>query len=240
MFAQAIEAGFPDEADEMSVVVENHDMRVQLGAWSERATDAGGRFREFLENPTKPIVADDMTGMAEAVEEYCREAVSFEPSFWVPKAKKPFRVVNAEFVDHLRVVREERVGPTVAAPKLFGTTTIISPVLRVGKLTEKASLRARIVWAGATYEIQVEKDVFPAFCDAAKHGHPMRIHLVVAWTHSPEGLRFSKVGTKAIAIDSFETVVGSVNAELARLPPLMTSEEAELVYAGLRRQDESE
>jgi hypothetical protein len=240
MLAQAIEAGFPDEAGDMSLVVENKDMRVGLAAWNEKALDAANRLTDFLENPTQRIVADDTTGMAEAIEEYCREAVELEPTFWRPEAKKPFRVVDAEFLNHLRVVREERVPDQAAAPKLLGSTTTVSPVLRVGRLTERASLRARIRWAGTAYDIQVETDVFAAFCEAAKHGRPMKIQLVVAWLQTPEGLTFSKVGTKAIGIAEAESPLGLINSELARLPPLMSTEEAKLVYAGLQRGDDDE
>lgn len=239
MLAQAIEAGFPDEASEMSIVVENHDMRVRLGAWSEAASNAGTKFSGFLENPTKSIEASDTTGMAEAIEEYCRETVELEPSFWRPRARKPFRVVDREFLDHLRVVREERVD-TLVAPKVFGTTTITSPVLRVGRLTEKATLRARIRWAGKPYDVEVDGDVYSSFCEAAKHGRSMRIQLVVAWMHTKEGLRFTNVGTKAVFIEEPQTYLGLVNSEIARLPPLMSAAEARMVYAGLRRGDDDE
>lgn len=239
MLASAIEAGFPDEVGEMSLVVENRDMRVHLSAWTESAVKAATGFADFLENPTVQTSASDATAMAEAIEEYCRDAIELEPTFWKPRARKPFRVVNPEFLDHLRVVREGRV-PDRVQPRLMGTTTIVSPVLRVGRLTAKAVRRARIQWASKTYDVEVDESVFADFCEAAKHGRPMKIQLVVGWMQAPDGLRFSNVGTKAVHIEEPLSSVGLINSELARLPPLMSAEEASMVYRGLRRGDDDE
>jgi hypothetical protein len=239
MLALAIEAGFPDASAEMSLVVENREMRVHLGAWTEKAARAATNFADFLENPTVQTLASDAMAMADAIEEYCRDAIELEPAFWKPRARKPFRVVNPEFLDHLRVVREERISVLVK-PRLMGTTTIVSPVLRVGRLTTKSVRRARIQWAGKSYDVEVDESVFANFCEAAKHGRPMKIQLVAAWAQAPDGLQFSNVGTKAVHIEEPQGYAGLINSELARLPPLMTAEEASMVYAGLRRGDDDE
>ena len=230
MMAEALECGFPNEAGNMSLVVENRDMRVHLSAFDANAVVAATALADFIANPTTEIRADDVGGMADAIEDYCRNAIEFEPTFWRPHKNRPFRVVNGEFLKHLRVVREDRAFDLVhdfESQIVHGTTTIISPVLRVGRLSESSRLRCRVRWASKAYEIEVASEVFSAFCEAAKHGRLMRISLIVAWKRGQQGeLQFSRSGTRAIGIVDFKRD-GLVNQELGWIQqPLMTNEEA--------------
>lgn len=243
MLADAIGLGFPREEDEISLVVENRDMRVRVGAWSSAAVTAMENFREFIKNPTIQVPAFDAAGMADALERYCRDALPYEPTFWKPGTNKPLRKVDLEFIDHLTVVSSQRLYALEAetAKTVRGTTTIISPVLRLGRLRERAERKARIrAPLGNEFDVPIEADVYPRFCDALKHGRPMRITLLATWILTDSGLMLTKRGTKAIDIDDYNTTPDHINAALASIGPLMTATEANELYLGLRREDDDE
>lgn len=243
MLADAIGQGFPSEEDEISLVVENRDMRVRIGAWTAAAVTAMENFREFIENPTIQVPAFDAAGMADALERYCRDALPYEPTFWKPGARKPFRKVDREFIDHLSVVSSQRLSGLEAetSKTVRGTTTIISPVLRLGRLREQAERKARIrAPLGNEIDVPIDADVYPRFCDALKHGRPMRITLLATWISTDSGLMLTRHGTKAVDIDEYETTPDHINAALASIGPLMTAAEANELYLGLRREDDDE
>lgn len=245
MLADAIGQGFPNAEDEVSLVVENRNMRVRVGAWSPEAVTAMENFRGFIENPTQHVAAFDAAGMADAMERYCREALPYEPTFWKPGAKRAFRKVDREFIEHLSIVSAERLSFPDAGVEtsktVRGTTTIISPVLRLGRSKERSEPKARIRPPNSKeIELPIDVNVYPRFCDALKHGRPMRITLLATWMSTDSGLILARHGTRAIDIAEYELTSEHINAALASIGPLMTIEEADELYRGLRREDDDE
>jgi hypothetical protein len=84
---------------------------------------------------------------------------------------------------------------------LRGTTTVVSIVLRVGRLNEAQPVCARILLDGSPCDVQIKGDP-DAFYDEAKRGTPRRIKLDVQWFRDQHGImRVDPDSVKALEID---------------------------------------
>lgn len=237
MMAAALEAAFP-AVEGLTLVVENFDMKVRLRAWGKESRLAADALKEFIKNPTASVPMVDVSGLADLLRSYCRDNLEDGITFWRPGARKPFRIVDREFIKILDVINEERMlleGST-ATTKLRGTTVVSTPVYRVGRSSEDADPKARIRIDGKYVEVKIAASAFAEFCEAAKHARPVSVRLTASWVRKDEGLVLIANGTTATAVERRDTE--RVNARLVAIGPVVTDDEAALIWAGLGRGDD--
>lgn len=238
MLAEIVETAFPRHAEGMTVIVENLTTTVWMKGWEPGATTAIQSLDRFIDNPTDRHLPFDGSAIAEVLAEYCREVLADEPTFWRGGARKPFRVVDREFIKHLSVVVDER--PSDNRPRLRGTTVIASPVLRCGRTKEGSPARARIVLPGiGEREVKIGEGAYGSLCDAVKSRAVGRIRLKVQWRRGVDG-DLEICADEVVAL-GFEPRVAPVSGArmvqlLAENPPI-TSAELDGVLKSLREEN---
>lgn len=203
LLADLAEHAFPRASRGWTVVVQNKTMRVGLRAWDEvekRASSSAQSLADFIANPSIDAPFDAACVAADLVD-YCKDEIAYEPAFHRPKTRKPLRVVNREFIRFLSVVREER--PEVdAGQRMRGDTVIVSPVLRVGRSSEAASVRARVVLPNLDErDVAIESRAYDSLCDAVRSRTVMNVRLRVEWVRRDGELEIDPAKTVVLGVE---------------------------------------
>ncbi len=199
LFGRMLHAASPNLSNEsVTLTVSNFEAKVTLNGYSPEGKRAGKKISACLSRP-KPAIekSAESRGIAACLIEDSRSLIKHQPIFQRPGTKKEVAKITDTYVQRLQSF-------VSGAPKigLRGTTTIVSPVLRVGRTTLERQIHARILIDGFPYEVPVEKSKVGALYDESKLGATRRIKLDVQWTPDSSGaMKIDPTSAKIVGID---------------------------------------
>jgi hypothetical protein len=191
-------AGADPSADDVTVIIENYDLRGVITSRNAVGRSALSTVAGVVRDPQlKTGVPTALRRqVAGAVAEMLVEFSHDDPQIVLPGARNSQRLPT-KIVEYLRA---SAVPPT-APPMRYTGTTIESPVLRCGRVEENGRVCARLVIHGKPCEIPIPRpEDAEAFHDAAKKGTPHRVKVSLAYRDTSEGRQFYPGDSLALKI----------------------------------------
>ncbi|NUQ74457.1 MAG: hypothetical protein HUU21_12950 [Polyangiaceae bacterium] len=195
----------------VTLVVTNYNMGTGVRANTQSGRVAIRMFMDFLANPTKALAKNPVASGIAAVLAAPGEEIQSAKIVKLRGKLKVLATLDEQFSRQMRAL----ANVSRPEPALRGSTIIYSPVLRVGRLNEDTTIRARVRIDGAWRDIPI-KDNRESFYDAAKDGRLFPIKIETVWLRGPDGKLFVDVGrTKLVSVDHAWSAVPG--AEFVRL-----------------------
>lgn len=227
IFKDALMAAAPDlPAASVTMTVSNRSMEARIRGWDAAAAEAVHSIGSTIDDPLEAIrTIPHAKRIASAL---ARSAPSFREDgavFLRGRGRKPMARLDDDFV---RVMEAAAADTRAKPPRLQGRTEVRSPVLRVGRKSAGAPVRARIVITGNLHDVQVVMGAEGKFFDAAKDGGHYRITIHAEWDADQRGA-YSPDMTKVVALDAER--VGRLSGEefLRQAPPLSQEAYADIM-----------
>jgi hypothetical protein len=221
-------------ADSVTLVVSNYSTVASVRAWTRAGDDVLRRCEQFLRSPSREVKKDPTTRrMAGAIAEAAEEILPFRASVAKPKARKAIATINERLVTSLKNLSSPPTATSGPEPPVIGSTQILSPIYRVGRLDEGKEVLARIRVDGRPYDVRIDTAAIDAAFDVAKTGATVPIDIDGEWSRGEANalaldaskLRITRVGSgwKPIAgsefLDAIHAALPDVFADLTDLLP---------------------
>jgi hypothetical protein len=195
---RAVAPSLPTEA--VTLIVQNRNTRATIRTWTHEAQTAVRAIVRILENPTKAALKErQASAVATAIVEDVKPLQPYAPRFYKPRSKKAIATVDDLYIHTMRAVARDARG----APIVRGTTTIYTPVYRVGRTGEDRKVKARLLAAGQPQDFAIAKGKAELFFDAAKLGRILPVKLAAVWLRlGPSTMVLDHRRTVAIDVDT--------------------------------------
>lgn len=217
---EAVRVTAPGLADgDITMEVSNFNMHGEIRAWTKPAEEAIAATIRFVEQPEKAIAKfEHGREVARKLARPLRLLAEEHAVLRKPRAKRPIKRVTVELADHLLTLAELPRASLIDS--LRGGDVVVTPILRVGRVREGATVLARInVTPEKQGEIRVPPGLVDAFFDAAKVGGIFAVTVDVTWRRDNNG---------GLCRDLEEAVArGITPTEFTELPELIKQFQAE-------------
>lgn len=194
------------EEGSVTLVVHNESMRAMIRPWNPEGRDAIASVRKLLDaSPARALRIAGGARVAEALGQVSEPITGAVLSYGRGKSV----VLDEETSRRMRDLARAARSPA----ELYGTTSVRSVVLRVGRTKDDARHRVRILFAGEVREVPLARGVDAApFFDAAKSGQAVSVNLTTAWQRDADGrLQADPSRTYALSVTEMQRLMSGAD-----------------------------